>query len=148
MKNKKSLIKTVACGLLLIVVFGCSSKSEKYKEKIKLAFDNFDQITKDYDSYMRQMAKDNPGLSPQLAFSSAKNMCLRLNKIDISETPADFQTAFKKKVSLECDDLKSPADQVTYEGDPKTKALNIAKKELEEVSAKYGYDYKNSTSAK
>jgi hypothetical protein len=127
---------------LLIIVFGCSSNSEKYKEKIKLSFDNYNQITKDYDSYMRLMAKDNPGrISPQSYFDSAKNMCLRLNNIDISETPPDFQTAFRKRISIECDNLNSPADQVTHEGDPRTMELNNAKRELTEVSAKYGYIY-------
>lgn len=146
MKNKQILINTIVCSLVLIFVSGCSSNSENYREKIKLALDNHNQITKEYDSYMRQMAKDNPGLSDESSLNSARNSCLRLNKIDISETPLDFQTAFKKRISIECDNLNSPADQVIYQGDPETKALNDAMRQLEEVSAKYGYVYKHSTS--
>lgn len=149
MKNKNSLIKTVISGLLVALILCCNSRSENFKEKIKPALDNYHQITNDYESYMRQMAQDNPGqISLQSELNSAKNTCLRLNGIDVSETPPDFQTAFKKRISLECDSLNSLADQVTYEGDPKTKAVNNAIRELEDVSAKYGYTYKNSKTAK
>jgi predicted negative regulator of RcsB-dependent stress response len=148
-KNKNRLTKVAVFGLLLTFVFGCNSSSEKNKEKIELALDKYDQITTDYDSYMRQMEKDNPGkISQESAFNSAKNTCLRLKGIDISETPLDFQAAFKKSISVDCDDLKSPTDQVIYEGDLKKKEFDDALQQLEKVSAKYGYDYKYSKTLK
>jgi len=142
MKRKKEIIQIVASVLLYSLFLGCGSEPEKYKEKMKSAFDSYDQITKDYDSYMRQMAKEGRGPSIQSGFESAKNMCLRLKKIDVSETPSDFQIPFKKRISLQCDNLNSPSDQITYEGDPSVKELDNIEQELEKVSAKYGYDYK------
>lgn len=141
-QRKEQIIKTIVCGLLFSVFLGCDSNPEKYQGKIKSAFDSYNQITKDYDSYMRQMAKEGRGPSVRSGFESAKNMCLRLTKIDISETPSDFQTPFKKRTSLQCDNLNSPLDQITHEGDPATEELKNIEQELENISAKYGYAYK------
>lgn len=146
MKNKKLLIKTSICCFLLLIGFGCRSNP---REKIKLVLDNYDQINKDFNSSMRQIYKTNPGDDAFLkSFYAVKSRCDKVNKIDTSETPPDFRTALKKLNSIDCDNLNSPADLGTYEGDPKTKAFHNAERELEETAAKYGYVYKHSTSPK
>jgi len=145
MKNKKPIIKTSVCYFLLLISFGCSSNPS---EKIKLVLDNYDQINKGFDSSMRQMYKNNPNVSFQQSLDAIRSRCDKVNKIDTSETPPDFSITLKKLISLDCDNKNSPADLVTYEGDPKAKAYHNAERELEEVSAKYGYVYKHSTSPK
>ena len=140
MRNKKPTIKTLVCCLLLLIGFGCQSNP---KEKIELVLNNYDQNIKDFDSSMREMHKNNPNVSFQQSLDAIKAMCNKISKIDTSETPPDFSAAFKRLISLNCDNKNSPADLVTYEGDPKTKAYHNAKRELEEVSAKYGYVYKH-----
>lgn len=141
------MIKTLVCIFLLLAVCGCRPNSEVQKEKIKSVLDNFDQITKDFESnmksYMQQAGKD---VSFKKIMDDTKNMCGKLDKIDTSETPSDFQTTFKKLNSTQCDNLNSPEDFVA--SDSKTKAYNNAMRELEEVSAKYGYVYKYSTPPK
>lgn len=144
-KNKKFIIKTFVCCLLLFVNLGCRSNPG---EKIKLVLDDYDQNIKDFDSSMRQMHRNNPNVSLQQSLNAIKGLCNKLNKIDASETPPDFRTAFTKLISLDCSNKDSPADLVAHENDPKTKAYNSAERELEEVSAKYGYIYKHSASPK
>ena len=140
MESKIPVVKTFICCFLLLIGFSCRSNPG---EKIKLVLDNYDQSIKDYDSSMRQMYKDDPNVSFQKSLKPLKDVCDKVSKIDVSETPPDFRAAFKKLNSLNCDDKNSPADLTTYEGDPKTKVYNNAKRELEEISAKYGYIYKH-----
>lgn len=142
MKSKKLMFKTFICCLLLVVGFSCHSTNPR--EKIKIVLDKYDQINKDFDSSMREMHKNNPkDVSFQQIMDALKRRCDKVNKIDTSETPPDFRAALKKMISINCDNLNSAADFTTYEGDPKKKAFHEAERELEEVAAKYGYDYKH-----
>lgn len=145
MKNNKLKIKALVFCFFLLFSLSCSLDP---KEKIKVVLDNYEQINKDFDVSMREMHKNNPNVSLLQSLDAAKNRCDKLNKINTSETPTDFHAAFKKLVSIGCDNLNSPADLVTYEGDPKIKAFHDAEREIEEVSSKYGFNYKFSTSSK
>lgn len=143
MKNKKLIIKTFTCSLLIFLAFGCESP----KERIKLVLDNFDQAIKDHDSYMEQLEKSNPGgASFQESLIAKRKLCERLNMIDTSQTPSDFQIAFKKLISTGCDDLSGHSALVQDEEE--AKKYKNAMKEVEEISEKYGYNYNHSSSTK
>jgi hypothetical protein len=144
-KGEKVRLKISICCLLVLLSFNCSSP----QGEIKFVLDRYDQVNKDFDAEMRHMYKDDPkNVEFKRPLDAAKNRCNIISKIDMSKTPPDFSAALVKLISIECNSLSGPADLVTYEGDPKTKAFHDAEIELEEVSARYGYIYKNSTSLK
>jgi hypothetical protein len=141
----KTRILLGICGSLMVMIMSCQSYNEIYKREIIIALEQYEKITKDYDSYMRQMQKDYPGqITPESSLNSAKNTCLRLDKTDVSKTPQEFQVLFKKRISIECGNLSNPSDQVTYKDDPKTEALKKVVKEIKQISLKYGYEYSSS----
>lgn len=145
MKRKLTDSKLAIIFLLFIGLgnFGCSSPATE----IKLVLDQYDQINKDYVSSMKQLHKEKRLDSFQQDMTLLKDRCGKIGKIDLSKTPDDFQVSFKKVALFGCE-VNRFEDMATYEGDPKTKLFNEAERELETISARYGYNYKHSTSSK
>ncbi len=136
----------LAITLLLFLCLGNFSCSSPATE-IKLVLDQYDQINKDYISSMKQVHKEKRLDSFQQDMSLLKDRCAKIGKMDLSKTPDDFQVSFKKVALFGCE-VNRFEDTVTYQGDPKTKLFNEAERELETTSARYGYNYKHSTSPK
>ena len=144
MESRSKIVKKFLAIIILFCLadFGCRSSPAG---EVKLVLDQYDEINKDYVVSMKEYHKEKRLDSIQRDLGMIKDRCAKIVKIDLSRAPSDFNKAFSNLASFGCD-AKSIEDMTTYEGDPKTRLFHVAERDLETLSVKYGYNYKNRTS--
>lgn len=160
--NTNTRLTTILILVLFAITLGCNSESvqktfdpqgykkaqdEKSREKIQFTFEQFERITRDFRSDMRSgpdmreiTNASVENIERQKLFDMVRRWYDRVDRIDIRETPNDFQTSFKKFISI----LNSKLMDM-MSGSPrnsKGEEVEDASRELEDISAKYGYIYK------